>query len=951
MKGSIGGNSMPVAASGSTSQPSCTEAAPLLRRRIPTNSKLLAALLLVGLITGCQPEQDPDALYQEARHSIDSGDLNAAIIQLKVILQESPGHLPSRIQIGRLYQTIGNPLAAEKELEYALNHGGDKDAILPALLSVYVNLGRAEKASELPVDGLTPENLGIAYAFQSQAQLMLGNEDKAQTLLDKANELSGESPEVKTTSAAFSLVNDREQAKQLLREVVEQDPAYAPAWSRLAVIHDVNEDPDSAEEAYSEAIKLNGGVVDYLRRASLRLRNGKLDEAQADINLARKMAPNYYEVDFLQGQIFMAQNRLEDSQNSFLQTYSKKADFTPGLYFLALNSYLLKQYDTALDLAETYYQEGEQNLPGRLLLAQVLLRQGNFLKPVKLLQSSIEEEPENLQVIATLADAYHGSGQFDKELPLLNKLTTLQGDSEFLQYRRIVAQLRSGQAQEGLAQAQSALASKPDNWPVVQALVQYHSVARSFDKALEAARSFAQNNPDSAQAFNLLGVSQLQAGQTAEAKASFAKAHSLEPSNIKILHNMALVALTEKDISSAKSYYQKALKTDATDLATLLKLAALEREDDKKAFVSHLQTAITHHPEALHPRYLLARYYLENRETEKVLRTLGDYNVYETYNREIALLQAEYYFYTGDSKEAERLCDLTIRNNADDIDALFLKSQLLRLRKEDAAAGKLISRILKLQPDYLLANIDYIDDLTRRKDFSGAEQHAERMLGKYPGNPQLLMKLGIAQRALGKSSEARDNLEQAYKNAPGAVTLAPYASLLFETEPKEALSLLEGRISKHPDEVPSRSLLAGLYLKEGRETAAAKQYESILQTAPNNLLALNNLAWLYRQDKPETALDYSRKATRLQAGSPPLLDTFAVVLMHNEYYDRALEAINEATRNSTPGQGDPTYFFHKAQILDAMGKKDESKLILNALLDSETDFPEKAEAQDMLKRL
>ncbi|MYM62008.1 XrtA/PEP-CTERM system TPR-repeat protein PrsT [Pseudomaricurvus sp. HS19] len=923
-------------------------------RRSPAQIKavfFLLVLLLACIISGCQGNRDPDIMFSEAQQSIDAGDVDSAIIQLKVILQEYPGHLPSRIQIGKLYRTSGDPQSAQKELEYALEHDGDKSVIVPPLMAAYINLGKFEKAVNLPVEGLSGEDLAITYAFQAQAYELLGQRDDAQRILAKANELSPNSPEVKTTTATFSLEQDRTRATQLLKEVVEQNPAYANAWRNLGAIYHADDNLDKADEAYSEVIKLNPNAVTYLRRAYLRIKNNDFESAQKDVDMARKTVPNYYEVDFLQGLIFAGQNKQAEAQNYFLQTYSKKSDFLPGLYYLALNSFLLGQFDTALDLAETYFQESKQALPGRILLSQLYLRNRDFNRVIELLEDTLKAEPDNVQIIATLADGYHGIGRYNDELRLLNKLTDLNGDVDFLQYRRVLAQLRGGQGKEGLAQAKSILADNPGNWNVSKAVIQYHSVNGAYGQALQQAQDFADHNPDSVQAFNMLGVAELQIKHYASAKTSFSKALELAPGNIGVLHNLALVALYENDKESAKSYYRQALAIDKTHLKTLLLLAAQEQMDSPENYVKHLELAIASHPDASQPRYLLARFYMNRQQTDKVLTTLGQVDVFNNFNRETALLLADYYLSTGDTIQADRYVDLVLNKNRKDIDALFLKAQVEQAKGNPKKAHALISEVLILNPNYLLAQLAHIDEITRQGELSEAESYTTNALKTYPNNPHLLLRLGKIQQAQGQLPEARSSLLQAYKNAPSTTTLGAYASVLYDTEPESSLQLLESWLNKNPRDLRLRLLLANLYLKTDQTRKAAKHYIQALEVDANNLLALNNLAWLYRQKEPEQALEYARRATRLQAESPALLDTLAVVLMYNKRNEKALQTIDEAIRISGSGSGDSSLLFHKAQILDAMGNKQESRTILSALLASNQDFPEKGDAEALLKRL
>ena len=74
---------------------------------------------------------------------------------------------------------------------------------------------------------------------------------------------------------------------------------------------------------------------------------------------------------------------------------------------------------------------------------------------------------------------------------------------------------------------------------------------------------------------------------------------------------------------------------------------------------------------------------------------------------------------------------------------------------------------------------------------------------------------------------------------------------------------------------------------KGNQVEADQLYEQILASEPDNVMALNSLAWSYRESNPSRALDYATKANDLFPESWIILDTLAVVLMHNGELPRA----------------------------------------------------------------
>lgn len=79
--------------------------------------------------------------YEDARASLEAGEVEAAVIHLKNLLAEKPGYLPARILLGRAQLEAGRPAAAVKELLLARESGADEHLVRVPLVSAYL-LGR-----------------------------------------------------------------------------------------------------------------------------------------------------------------------------------------------------------------------------------------------------------------------------------------------------------------------------------------------------------------------------------------------------------------------------------------------------------------------------------------------------------------------------------------------------------------------------------------------------------------------------------------------------------------------------------------------------------------------------------------------------------------------------------------------------------------------------------------
>ena len=79
----------------------------------------VAAVLSVVLLSGCGKTQSTESLLAEAKQYQQKGDNKAAIIQLKNALQKNPESIETRYLLGTIYNEVGDPVSAEKELRKA----------------------------------------------------------------------------------------------------------------------------------------------------------------------------------------------------------------------------------------------------------------------------------------------------------------------------------------------------------------------------------------------------------------------------------------------------------------------------------------------------------------------------------------------------------------------------------------------------------------------------------------------------------------------------------------------------------------------------------------------------------------------------------------------------------------------------------------------------------------
>jgi tetratricopeptide (TPR) repeat protein len=164
--------------------------------------------------------------------------------------------------------------------------------------------------------------------------------------------------------------------------------------------------------------------------------------------------------------------------------------------------------------------------------------------------------------------------------------------------------------------------------------------------------------------------------------------------------------------------------------------------------------------------------------------------------------------------------------------------------------------------------------------------------------------------------EGLDVCAQAWETCPPEQVGGTCVALLraAPTEDDQAARIekwLTAAIAKNPQQVALHLHLADLYDLRHRYPDAEKQYKLILDREPENILALNNFAWLLamRTGNGKDALPLIERAIEKVGPRPELLDTRAVVKLALDQHDQALADLQRAAAEAPSG----IQYFHIAR--------------------------------------
>jgi putative PEP-CTERM system TPR-repeat lipoprotein len=275
---------------------------------------------------------------------------------------------------------------------------------------------------------------------------------------------------------------------------------------------------------------------------------------------------------------------------------------------------------------------------------------------------------------------------------------------------------------------------------------------------------------------------------------------------------------------------------------------------------------------------------------------------------------------------------------------------MANLAKEDyRAAEEPLMRALRMKPDYVDAEAALALLHARAERYDDSLRLAQQIQRQYP-----TLHTGYAVE--GDCWMAQQNFaaaERAYAKAFARRKSDVLATKLHSASSqagrvKEANEKMSQWLREHPTETAARLYLADAYVKARQNQQAIDQYQQVLRSDPKNLLALNNLAALYRLQNDPRALEFLEESYKVKPENATVAGNLGWVLVERGELARGLELLSKAAARAP----DNTEIgFHLAAALAKSGRKAQARHELERLLGANRQFQHRSEAQALLKQL
>lgn len=302
---------------------------------------------------------------------------------------------------------------------------------------------------------------------------------------------------------------------------IKKDPSFALAYAGLADaslrMYREKKDTlwaDKALSASQQAERLNDNLTEvHAALGGVYSSTGKYAEAIVELRRALELAPNSDEGYRRLGDAYRANGRKEEA----IQAYQKGVDANPYYWFnwnaLGTAYYRFGDNEKALQAFQRVTELEPRNAAAYRNIGAVYFRQNKWNECVPAFQKSLELE-QHSATYSNLGTAYFYLKRFDDAIKMFQKALDMKPNYELAVGNLADAYRWSGRKQEAMA---------------------------TYDKAIALAYKDLQVNPRAASTLGSLALYYAKKGDSAHALEFIRRARSIEPENVSLLYNQAVV--------------------------------------------------------------------------------------------------------------------------------------------------------------------------------------------------------------------------------------------------------------------------------------------------------------------------------------------------------------------------------------------------------------------------
>ena len=614
-----------------------------------------------------------------------------------------------------------------------------------------------------------------------------------------------------------------------------------------------------------------------------------------------------------------------EAAKEFQAALETKPEDTDLKYRVAQSLLLSDQFAEAERAYKATIERDKSYLPAYSDLYSFLRYQKRVPESEALVRQAMAADPQKLYPLALrLAQDHFNNGREADMRSVLDDLKSkVKGDSQFyVQLGTLFARMRN--YEEAVRQFQEGARLHPKQKADFQRYI--IQTYMSQGKKVEAAQlndEILKENPGDAGAKNLKAELALDRGEIDQAWGELQAIVNANPNNAVYRYNLGRASMLKGDLEGARREFEQAIRIDPRLSRAQLGLAQLgiARRDYSEA-IAKADVALSFEP---------------RNSGARLVRTAGLVGL-------------------GRRDEARKELEAILASEPDSPDALFQMGVINNIEKKYKEAEAAYRRCHALSPTNARCLMGVVENYMNQSQPDAALRTIQEELQKTPDRLELISAMGNVYVRSGKVdlgiSEFQKLAARLNKNpvAQSNVYLRIGESYKIKRDLDNARENFRKARDLNPKDPVATLSLALVLDGQGKREEAKKVYEDALRLQPDNVVILNNLAFLIAESGGDLdqALTLAQRAKQKAPDLAEVTDTMGWIYLKKNLSDNAIQLFQQLTEKY-PNY--PTFRYHFGMALHQKGDKIKAAEQLNLALKSKPSKEEETKIKELLSRM
>lgn len=915
----------------------------------------LATILAATPVWAARTNPQSTSAYERGFQRFERGDVRGARIELLKALQADPDNELARLLQARVMLALGNGVAAQTELEKAVQAGVPRDKTRHLMAHALVLQRQFDRAIREADPALVPPQFAsYAARMRGRAQLALSQPDRARAEFEQAMELAPKSAEALADMALFNRMHGRApEGEKLVDRALTLEPTNVSALVAKADFVRRRLGPQQAMAYYNQALQVDPNHVEaLLERASTLADLKRVDEARADLRKLQTLAPDNPLGLYVEAMIEARAGRYAQANALMTRTRGVLNRYPPALLLQGMIAYQLGELQQADEYLSKVVAQAPDNQLARTIYAAVQLRKNDPNGAIETLRPVVTGDKPTARVLALMGTAYARRGQFDVAQQYLERAARVAPGQETVRTQLAMTRAAQGNTAGAAADIAAVLKEDPNSLQALMLSTVVNMRQGKLREAVAVTNRIVKAHPDSPLGYNLRGAALMALNDRKGAEANFRAAIAKKPDFIEARRNLGQLLIATGRTGAGQQELLRVIEIKGNDARSMTMLAAVAASQGKTTDqINWLRRAASAQPSLLEPRVALMRSYLSIGQPNRALTEARAIERDFAGNPRALESLGVTYLVTRRPQDAENAFSRLVKERPSAVGPRVLLARAQQAQNRTDTARQTLNQALALKNQNLLpAYIDLVGLEMRAKRYPEALAVAERVRRAYP-------RLNAADQLIGDVRMRTGQVPQAiaaYQAARRVKFTESVASRLAHAymqarQPAQAIATMTAYRQANPRDRRAAAQLADIYLQTGQYRPAVAIYENMRkQGVGDDPVVLNNLAWASHRLGDKRAAGFAEAALKRAPRSPAIQDTLGQILVETRRDPKRGLALLQSAVKASPRDGEMR--FHLAKAYQANGRQADAVRELQTALKS-PQFASAPQARRLLAQL